>query len=209
MGAMSGWRGAAVLAAAVLLSGCASTWVVSSDVKTFSQLSTAPVPASYRFERLPSQQSAPAEQATLEAAAEPALAKAGWVRNEAAARYSVLIGSTVLTTDFVDPWGYRHGWGPWGPGPYNPRWHARYGFYGPAWGWRADMWDGPQYQREVSVIIRDLSTQQVVYETRAAHAARWPNDPALLTPMFDAALSSFPQPPAGVRRVNVEVPRQK
>lgn len=210
MRAMLSWRGAAALVAAALLSGCASTWVVSSDVKTFSQLSTVPAPATYRFERLPSQQSAPAVQASLEAAAEPALSKAGWVRNDAAARYSVLIGSTVVTTAIADPWAYRYGMGPWGPyGPYSSRWHARHGFYGPGWGWQNNLWDGPQYEREVSVIIRDLATQQVVYETRAAHAARWPNDAALLTPMFDAALSSFPQPPAGVRRVHVEVPHQK
>lgn len=206
MRALQRFQALFLLLAAAALSGCASTWVVGSDVQTFSQLSAMPAPATYRFVRLPSQQAAPAEQARLEAAAEPALAKAGWMRDERGARYGVEIGSSLLSAQFADPWGWRYGWGPWGPGP---RWHARYGFYGPSFSWRYDMWDAPVYQREVSVIIRDLSTQQVVYETRAAHAVRWPNDPALLTPMFDAALSSFPQPPAGVRRVNVEVPLKK
>lgn len=193
----------AATAAALLLSGCASTWVVDNQVQSFSQLRTAPSPATYRFERLPSQESAPQAQAQIEAAAEPALAKAGWVRNDAAPRYSVQVGSTVqAVTQTVDPWLYSR-FGPWGP------YGRRFGYYGwgPYWGWRYDMWDNGYAAREVSVLIRDLSNQQVVYETRAVHESRWPADPALLAPMFDAALSSFPQPPAGVRRVNIEVPR--
>lgn len=198
--------GYAATAAAVLLSGCASTLVVDNDVQTFSQLRTVPSPATYRFERLPSQQAVAVEQTQLEAAAEPALAKAGWARDERAARYGVQIGSSVQNrVQTVDPWAYsRFGWG----GFYGRR-GLGVGMYGPMWG---GPWPGYDYstsQIEVSVIIRDLSNQQVVYETRAVHAARWPGDPALLTPMFDAALSSFPQPPAGVRRVNIEVPRKK
>ena len=106
---------AAAVAAAVLLSGCATSYVVDNQVQTFSELRTVPQPATYRFERLPSQQSAGGAQLQLEAAAEPALAKAGWVRNDGAARYSVLIGSDVVTTTkFVDPWVYSR-CGPWGP----------------------------------------------------------------------------------------------
>lgn len=196
----------AALAAVLVLSGCASTRVVDTQVQTFSQLPAVPLPATYRFERLPSQQSVPAEQARLEAAAEPALAKAGLVRDEAAARYSVLVDSNVLnTTQLVDPWGYNP-WAPWGP--YGRRWYGGVGYYGwgPGWGLQYNMWDRTYAQREVSVVMRELATQQVVYETRAVHESRWPNDPALLTPMFDAALSGFPQPPAGVRRVNIELP---
>jgi len=196
---------ALALASVALLSGCATTWVVDNDVQTFSKLAAVPSPATYRFERLPSQQSVPAEQAALEAGAQPALAKAGWVLDEQAARYSVQIGSEVQST-VADPWAYgRFGWGPPFAGRRFYGWYGRPGY----WYSRYDFYDGPYYQRQVSVIIRDLATQQVVYETRAVHSARWPGDPALLAPMFDAALSSFPQPPAGVRRVNVEVPLQK
>lgn len=209
--------GAAAVAAVALLTGCATTRVVDNEVQTFSQLKTLPSPATYRFERLPSQQSAPAMQTRLEAAAEPALAKAGWTRDDAAARYSVQIGSSVASVEYgPDPWAYsRFGaWGPgWGPGwgPYGRRWYGNAGFYGPGpyWNWRYDAWDRGYAQHEVSVVIRDLSNQQVVYETRAVHEARWPSDAGFLAPMFDAALSSFPQPPAGVRRVNIEVPLQR
>lgn len=198
----------AALAAAVLLTGCATTRVVDNEVQTFSRLPAVPSPATYRFERLPSQQSVPAAQGQLEAAAEPALAKAGLVRDDGAARYSVLIGSSVQTTaPAIDPWFYG-GFGPYGP--YHRRWRGYPGFYGagwgPGWGYRYDMWDNGYAERQVSVIIRELSNQQVVYETRAVHETRWPADPALLAPMFDAALSSFPQPPAGVRRVNITLP---
>lgn len=196
-------RGATVLAlgAAALLAGCATHLVVDNQVQTFSQLQAVPTPATYRFDRLPSQQAAAGGQQQLEAAAEPALAKAGWVRNEAAARYSVQVASSVsVTAQTVDPWLYSRF------GPYYRPWPGWHG-WGPGWGWRYDMMQPAYAVREVSVIIRELATQQVVYETRAAHETQWPNDPALLTPMFDAAMSSFPQPPAGVRRVNIEVPR--
>ena len=157
---------AVAVAATVLLSGCATSYVVDNQVQTFSELRTVP---------------------------QPALASAG----SAAARYSVLIGSDVVsTTQLVDPWVYSR-FGPWGP-YYGRRWAGGAGFYGwgPYWSYRNDMWDRSYVQRQVSVVIRDLSNQQVVYETRAVHESRWPNDPDLLAPMFDAALSSFPQPPA-------------
>lgn len=202
------WASLLAVGAVALLAGCASTRVVDNQVQTFSQLQAAPAPATYRFYRLPSQESTPGEQARIEAAAEPALAKAGWVRNDAAARYSVQVGSSVaVTTQTVDPWLYSR-FGPYGP--YYRPWYGAPGFYGwgPSWAFRYDMMNQAYALREVSVIIRELATQQVVYETRAAHESRWPNDPTLLTPMFDAAMSSFPQPPAGVRRVNIELPRE-
>ena len=42
---------------------------------------------------------------------------------------------------------------------------------------------------------------------RAAHDGRWNSSPALWTAMLDAALQGFPAPPAGVRQVNIEIPR--
>jgi hypothetical protein len=201
-----GFQWLMAVAAAVLLSGCATSLIVDNDVQTFSQLRTMPQPATYRFERLPSQQAAGVALTPLEAAAEPALAKAGWVRDERTARYSVQVDTVVQNrVQVVDPWAYSR----FGPYPYGRRW-AGAGLYGPHFGlgWHSG-YDNSYSQREVSLIIRDLSNHQVVYETRAVHSARWPGDPALLTPMFDAALSSFPQPPAGVRRVNIEVPLEQ
>ncbi|MFT4267698.1 MAG: hypothetical protein QM586_10860, partial [Xenophilus sp.] len=66
------------VASALALGGCATSWTVDSQVRSFSALpASVPAGATYRFERLPSQQADPEAQARLEALAEPALAAAG------------------------------------------------------------------------------------------------------------------------------------
>ena len=55
------------------LSGCATSWVVDSDVKSFSSLGAVQFGATYRFDRLPSQQADAARQESLEAMAAAAL----------------------------------------------------------------------------------------------------------------------------------------
>jgi hypothetical protein len=63
------------------------------------------------------------------------------------------------------------------------------------------------HRREASVVLRDAATQQVVYETSALHEDVWTDDPAIFGVLFDAALSGFPQPPAGPRQVHTPMPR--
>jgi hypothetical protein len=63
------------------------------------------------------------------------------------------------------------------------------------------------YHREVSVIMRDLKSGQVVYETRASHAGPWSDSVPIFATLFQAALANFPNPPVGPRRVNIELPR--
>jgi hypothetical protein len=65
----------------------------------------------------------------------------------------------------------------------------------------------PYFKRELSIVMRDLRTNQVVFETRALHDGVWGDTLAVLPAMLDSALSGFPQPPAGTRRINVEIPR--
>ena len=65
----------------------------------------------------------------------------------------------------------------------------------------------PLYIREVQIIIRDSRSLAVVYETRARHSGPWSDTRALLPVMVEAALNGFPNPPAGPRRVNVQIPR--
>ena len=65
----------------------------------------------------------------------------------------------------------------------------------------------PLYMREVSVIMRDSRSNAVVYETRARHSGIWADGRVIWPAMLDAALSGFPNPPAGARRVNVEIAR--
>jgi hypothetical protein len=63
------------------------------------------------------------------------------------------------------------------------------------------------YRREVSLIMRDLKSGQVVYETRATHDGPWSDSEQLFATLFQAAMAQFPNPPAGLRRVNIEIPR--
>jgi hypothetical protein len=65
----------------------------------------------------------------------------------------------------------------------------------------------PYYQRRVSLLIRHAASGQLVYQTQAQHDGRWNSTPELWSAMLDAALRDFPNPPAGVRQVNIEVPR--
>ena len=54
--------------------------------------------------------------------------------------------------------------------------------------------------------MRDLTTSQVVFETRAVNDGVQSETLAVLSAMLDAALQGFPQPPAGPRRINVADP---
>ena len=73
---------------AFVLSGCATTRMIDSEVKSFTGSTTPPRDASYRFERLPSQE-AMLDQDLFEAMATKALRKAGPVLNTTDPAFSV------------------------------------------------------------------------------------------------------------------------
>jgi hypothetical protein len=201
---MKRWLALCAWACVALLAGCASTRVVDSQV-----LAIAHVPpgmslqgANYRFERLPSQAANP-EAGLAEQQAERALAAVGLVRNDAAASLSVQVG--FLGTEYLsDPWGRPYGWGPYGSVAIGR---------GSAWGsgigvgMSMRMPPSPQYHREVSLVMRDLGSGQVVYETRASHDGPWSDSTRIFATLFQAALAHFPTPPASLQRVNIELPR--
>lgn len=195
-------RAIASLFIAALLSGCASTWVVDSEVQSFSRIAAIPAEATYRFERLPSQQASEASQQTLEGMAAAALGKVGLRRDEGNPRYSAQIGARVSAepSPWADPWLYGprmpgyYGYGGWGYGGWGYG-----GWYGPAFPPASNPW----YAREVSVVLRELPSNQVVYETRARHNGPYNLSAHVLPVMFDAALQGFPNPPAGERRVDL------
>ena len=182
----------AALAAALVLSGCAGTFVLDNQVQSFSQLAGLPAQPTYRFERTLSQQADPYQQG-LEA---PALLQAGLRRDDAAPKFSVQVGARVLQTlsPYADPW--NGGW--WGMG-FGGR-HFGMGLGGPF-----NAWDSPWFHREVSVTMRDLSNNKVVYETHAINDGPWLDNRAVLPAMFQAALQGFPTAPAGPRRVDIQV----
>ncbi|WP_394791335.1 DUF4136 domain-containing protein [Rhodoferax sp.] len=189
------WR-TLVLAAVVLLSGCANLWRVQSEVHSFTSGATVVTPATFRFERLPSQQADAANQAQLEAIALPALARAGLVLDANSTRYSLQITAQALEAVLWDElYGYN---GPWiGGGPFGPRWP-----YQPRL-----MREPPRlYQRQIGLALRELATGQVVYESHASYDSRWPIDNKFMPILFDAALQGFPNPPQGGRTVTIDIP---
>lgn len=189
-----------------VLSGCATVRRIDSDV-----VSVSAVPAGmnlqgakYRFERLPSQANNP-EAGLAEQQAQAAMTAVGLVRDDANAQISVLVGFAG-TQYLADAWGR-----PLPPGAWSP-------FYGnlsvgrgvgPHMGLGMGMRFPPptQYRREISLLLRDLKSGQVVYETRAVHDGVWADSTAVFATLFQAALSNFPNPPAGLRRVNIDIPR--
>jgi hypothetical protein len=63
------------------------------------------------------------------------------------------------------------------------------------------------YRHEASLLLRDLRTGEVVYETSATHEGPWSDRDNVLRALLTAALKDFPNPPAGTHRVKVEIPR--
>lgn len=211
----------AVLGALLLvlgLSGCATRWVVDSEVRSFSGMDSLPSGASYRFERLPSQQIDEAAQQQLEAWAGAALDGVGLRHDDGTPQLSALIGARVTSelSPWADPWMFGNPWPGWGgPGWWGPRapgWGPRGlyggGWYGGGWGPAFGPPPTPWFGREVSIVLRELPSNRVVYETHARNDGPYSNSAAILPVMFQAALQGFPNPPPGERRVDIELPRK-
>ncbi len=174
--------------------------IVDSDVTAFAAWTAAPpAPGTrYRFERLPSQTTA-TQQDRIEAIATTSLSKVGMALSPPDARYSVQV---LLTTEIVQRYP-EPGFGFGGTGVF-----VGGGSMGSSVGLSFPLAFGePYYKRMVSVLMRELATQKVVFETRALHDGVWGDGFAVLPAMLDSALLGFPQPPAGTRRINVEIPR--
>lgn len=190
--------------AMTLLSGCASMRLVDSDVT--SVVAVPPgmslLGAKYRFERLPSQVHNP-EAGLAEQQAQAAMTAVGLVRDDAAASLSVMVGFSG-TQYPADPWGrpIAPGWTPYGNLTIGAGWGSHIGL-----GVGMRFPPPTHYRREVSLIMRDLQSGQVVYETRASHSGPWSDSAPIFGTLFQAAMANFPNPPAGLRRVNIELPR--
>jgi hypothetical protein len=162
--------------------------------------------ATYRFERLPSQANNP-EAGLAEQQAQAAMTAVGLVRDDAHAQLSVMVGFSG-NSYLADPWGRPLGPG-WSPHGSIVIGSGIGGGFGSHIGLGMGMRFPPptHYRREVSVVMRDLKSGQVVYETRASHAGPWSDSVPIFATLFQAALANFPNPPAGLRRVNIELPR--
>ncbi len=186
--------------------GCATQ--VSSDVSTFGSWPADRQPDTYVFERLPSQQHQP-DQQRMEDAARTALEAAGFkpAADAQSADVAVLLGTRLIAADFSpydDPiW--------WNGGLYRSRF-GHPGFLGFGSSFGRGFGFGPddtlrRYVREVSVLIRDRKSGNVIYETHASSDGVLPLTPALMTAMFQAALTPFPGTDAKTRSVTTPLVR--
>ena len=191
---------ALVFVAILFLTACSGMRIVDSDVTAFSAWTAAPpAPGTrYRFERLPSQTLA-TQQDRIEALAATSLSKVGMALSPLDARYSVqVLLNTEIVQRYPDP-----GFGFGGTGVF-----ASGGSRGSSIGLSFPIGLGESYyKRSLTILMRDLSTQKVVFESRALHDGVWNDGFAVLPAMLDSALLGFPQPPPGTRRINVEIPR--
>jgi hypothetical protein len=189
---------AAIFSAAVVLSGCASTRLVDAQVSSFAPQKIA-AGASYQFERLPSQAANPASQDKLEALTQQALSKVGLTQKDAAQlRVQVTAAQrqeTILTDEGMR-FGVGMGW--------------VFGHGGMGLGHHGTLFPGldsqPNYWRQVSLIMRDHNGN-VLFESHASNDGPWSDSVTVFGALLDAALEGFPEPLAGVRRVNIEIPR--
>ena len=203
----------ALAATALALSGCAGIGAVNSEVSTYGSWPAQRKPATYAFERLPSQQEHAVEQKLIEDAARGALATAGFTpaATPGEAQVTVQVGARVGTYDrwpYADPFwrnvsvGYSYslyrGFG-------RSRWGVGIGAgYG---GWAGNGgWVG--YEREVALLVRDQKTGQLLYEARASNNGASSAITPLMPAMFSAALKDFPASGPNPRSVNVELSKQ-
>ncbi len=192
---------ATVTGALVGLAGCASLQQVTADVSTHGQWPASLQAPRYVFERLPSQQVQPEQQARIEAAAEPALRARGFVAATRPEDAQVLVQvSAQRSTGYNwrdDPF-YR---------PYEGHIFGNVGFGG-FWGGRGGMgiglnFDTPRTTLQVGLLVRDKASSTVLYETSASTLRLGSAPDSLMAPLFQAALLDFPAVAISPRRVTV------
>ena len=202
-------RLALVLSPMLVLGGCAGFGSVESDVSTYSKWPAGRAPATYVFERLPSQEANADEQGRIEALAKAALEGRGFrpASTPDTADFTVQIGARAHRSD-RSPWDDPL-W--WRGGLYYSR-YGRYPVYGPYYGpyynpdW-AYRFDSPRYEREVVVLIRDRRSGEPLYEARAANDGNTPGGRDLIGAMFRAAMVDFPSSGVNPRRITVPLTR--
>ncbi len=193
----------ATLLAAFFTAGCSGLRSVASDVTSFGEWPADRKPATYAFDRLPSQQAQAAETEKLENAARPALEKAGFTAAAEGKKADVLVqvGARLSRSDAYYPWGdpfwWNGGFGYSRGGPWR----------GPYWGLSATFPITPRYDREVAVLIRDSASNKPLFEAHASNDGSSGLDKETLGAMFEAALTDFPRLGVNPRRVVVTVQR--
>jgi hypothetical protein len=191
--------GALAVLGAALLSGCATSRMIDTEVKSFAGTPPAPRDATYRFERLPSQEGS-INQNVVEALAAKALAKVGPVLASGNPAYSMQVQLQLerLPRDpRYEPW----------TGGVRPAWHSGgYAVHGALMHGGMGFSETPWYRNRLHLVMRDLSANRIAFESSALFESPWPDAINILPVMLDAALQGYPTPPQGQRIVSLELP---
>ncbi len=195
---------ALVTASLLGLAGCAGFGSVTSDVASYGAWPSERKPASFAFERLPSQAKNTQRQDKLEAAATAALERVGFSRAPDTKHADVLVmtGARISLEEanpWDDPfwWQYRNSFWRHGPSVYAYPYPYSYYYFG-----------NRRYDREVALVLRDRHSSEVLYEARASSNGATAGDAGLLGAMFEAALADFPRTNSEKHSVSVQLPHR-
>ncbi|OYT91792.1 MAG: hypothetical protein CFE43_11880 [Burkholderiales bacterium PBB3] len=194
-------RGALAVAglalATVVLSGCATSRNIDSEVRSFGGATPIAAGATYRFERLPSMAQSPTQDA-LETATAKVLAGKGLVRNDSNARYTVQVR---LDVDRVALDRY-----PFGAGALLSD-RVVLASDGSLWQRvRRPLIDPVAYRHAAHIVVRDIAAGSAVFETQAVQEGPWSDTPNLLEPIVEAALRDYPQAAPTPKTITVVLP---
>lgn len=188
------------------LTGCSGLRLIDSEVLAQAAPGADTMlraGARYRYERLPSQQNDPGLQQTLERAADLALGKVGL----RAAGQDQQADLGVMLSVQSAAWVQDDEGNLFPVGQLVPRMRIGIGLGTGGSALALSMPITYLYRHQLVLLMRDLRSGQIAYETRAWHEGPWPDRDMLLQVMLDAALQGFPNPPSGRRLVRTEVPR--
>lgn len=191
--------GVALSGLAGLLAGCAALNTLHAELSTWGDWPAGRSAGSYAFDRLPSQQSDPDQADRLEAAARPALERAGFRPVAAGTTPEVLVQVAAhLARSTPEVWN-------------DPLWwRGGFGFYRRPWAgpvWVFDTrFDSMRYERQVALLLRDAASGKPLYEARAANEGSSSGGDEVLAALFQAALIDFPRNGPNPRSVKVMLP---
>lgn len=192
------WHGVARTLAAIgltlALSACAIPRRIDSEVQSFVGTPAAVVGATYRFERLPSQQAQTQDQDRMEALTQTALQRIGLSPAAAQPRYYVQVQTEVVQFQPVST-RVAHPMPPYVRADGVPLYSPLLFLAQPPW-----------YGHSVHLVLRDTASGQVVYETKARFDGPWSDSFTLWPAILEAALRGYPHPTEGVRKVTIELP---
>ena len=177
----------------LVLGGCATTRIIDSEVRSFAGVTPPTQPASYRFERLPSQDLQSYAQERLETIAQPLLESVGLRKAVTEPKYALVMKASV---EAIENPTYSRSWK-------RQQWLDRDGFMRlPSMGLMLE----PSWQRySVSLVLRDIASSQTVFESSAQHMGPWSDTQQLLPAVIRAALSDYPRAQPQPHSVFIEV----